>query len=131
MKKIEKEDYVNYRIQKAKDTIKEVELHIENSLWNTAMNRLYYACYYAVGALLVKHGIATGSHTGSRQKFGQHFVNTGKIEKDLGKHYTKLFEKRHKGDYSDFYDCDEATVKKLYPASVEFISKIEFLIIED
>ena len=51
------EDYIAYRIQRAKETILEVEIHIQNEFWNTAVNRMYYACYYAVGALLIKNGI--------------------------------------------------------------------------
>lgn len=90
----QQDDYVNYRLQRAKETIHEVDKHIENEFWNTAINRMYYACFYAVGALLVKNGVETSSHSGARQKFGQLFVKTGKIDKDLAKHYTKLFEKR-------------------------------------
>ena len=45
------EDYYNYRLQRAKETILEVEVHIQNKFWNTAINRLYYACFYAVEAL--------------------------------------------------------------------------------
>ena len=96
------EDYIHYRLQKAKQTISETKILIENKLWNTAVNRMYYACFYSVGALLVKHNIETSSHSGSRQKLGQHFIQTGIISKDLGKHYTELFEKRQKGDYNDF-----------------------------
>ena len=121
------EDYSNYRLQKAKETIKEVETHIENKFWNTAINRMYYACFYAVGALLVKHGIETSSHSGTRQQFGQLFVKTEKIDRILAKHYTDLFEKRHKGDYNDFYDYDEKTVTRLLPLSKNFIKKIEEL----
>ena len=32
------DDYSSYRIQKAKDTIVEVEIHIQNEFWNTAIN---------------------------------------------------------------------------------------------
>jgi len=124
------EDYCNYRLQKAKETIQEVEIHIQNKFWNTAINRLYYACYYAVGALLIKHGAKTSSHSGTRLKFGQLFVKTGKIDKELGKHYSKLFEKRHKGDYTDFFDHDEDTVLQFYPISKKLISKIETLMQE-
>ena len=63
---------------------------------------MYYACFYAIGALLVKNGIETSSHSGARQKFGQLFVKTGKFDRTLAKHYTDLFEKRHKDDYNDF-----------------------------
>lgn len=122
------EDYSKYRIQKAKETIAEVEIQIQNEFWNTAINRMYYACFYAVSALLVKHEIETSSHTGVRQQFGQLFVKTGKFDKKLAKHYTDLFEKRHKGDYNDFFDFDEETVNRLLPISKEFINKIEELI---
>ena len=30
------EDYVKYRLQKAKDTLDEVNSHLENEFWNTA-----------------------------------------------------------------------------------------------
>jgi len=122
------EDYSDYRIQKAKETIQEVEKHIQNEFWNTAINRMYYACFYAVSALLVKNGIETSSHKGIRQLFGQMFVRTGKFNKNLAKHYTDLFEKRHKGDYNDFFDFDKDTVNRLLPISKEFIEKIEELI---
>ena len=122
------DDYVNYRIQRAKETIQEVTSHIKNEYWNTAINRMYYACFYAVGALLVKNGIETSSHSGTRQKFGQLFVKTGKVDKLLAKHFTELFEKRHKGDYNDFYDYDKETVVRLYPLSIELIERIEQLL---
>jgi len=124
------EDYVNYRLQKAKDTILEVKTLIDNQYWNTAINRLYYACFYAVGALLIKNGVVTASHSGTRRKFGQLFVKPGKISRELAKHYTELFEKRHKGDYNDFFDFDKETVLRLLPPSQDLISRIEELLTE-
>ena len=123
------EDYIRYRIQRAKETVDEVQTHIENKFWNTAINRLYYACFYAVGTLLMKHNIEVSSHTGVRQKFGYFFVKSEKFDRKLAKHYTDLFE-RHKGDYNDFYDYDEETVLALYPLSIEFIKQIEKLLEE-
>ena len=119
------EDYINYRIGRARETIEEVQTHIENKYWSTAINRMYYACFYAISALLAKENIEVSSHSGVRQKFGEHFVKTGMISRDLAKHFTELFEKRHKGDYNDFYDYDEKTVLRLYPYSKELINKIE------
>jgi uncharacterized protein (UPF0332 family) len=37
------EDYIKYRIERARETIEEVQTHIENKFWNTAINRMYYA----------------------------------------------------------------------------------------
>ena len=125
MSDVKPEDYINYRLQRANETISEIKILIENKLWNTAVNRMYYACFYAVGALLAKNGVETSSHSGSRQKFGQLFIQSGLISRELGKHYSELFEKRQKGDYNDFFDFDEETVLKLYSPSVEFIKAIE------
>ena len=130
MKEYSVDDYVNYRMAKSRETILEVETLIENEYWNTAINRMYYACFYAVGALLVKNGVQTNSHRGVRQQFGQLFIRTGKISKELGKHFSDLFEKRHKGDYNDFYDYEEETVNRLFPESKELIRKIDELIEE-
>lgn len=124
------EDYSNYRLQRAKETILEVEKHLENKFWNTAINRMYYACFYAVGALLINHGIRTSSHKGARQKFGQLFVKTGKVDRSLAKHYADLFVKRSKGDYNDFFDYDEVAATNLLPLTRQFIQRIEDLITE-
>lgn len=124
------EDYIKYRYSRALETIDEVKTHIEHKYWNTAINRLYYACFYAVGALLIQNKIEASTHAGIRQKFGEHYVKTGKFDRELAKHYTELFEKRHKGDYNDFFDYDEETVIKLYPKSKEFIEKIGELLSE-
>lgn len=130
MSEYKPQDYVNYRIESAIETIREVQTHIHNKYWNTAINRMYYACFYAVSALLVKHGIEASSHSGVRQKFGEHFVKTGKIERALAKLFTDLSEKRHKGDYNDFYDYEEDTVLRLYPSAQEFIEKIKSMLTE-
>lgn len=124
------QDYINYRIQKAKETFTEVEVLLSNGFWNTSINRMYYASFYAVNALLIKHNVETSSHSGTRQKFGELFVKTEQISRDLGKHYTDLFEKRSKGDYNDFFDFDEETVRTLYPLTEALIVRIEELLNE-
>ena len=39
----ERKELVAYRINKSKETFSEIDLLIQNKLWNTAVNRLYYA----------------------------------------------------------------------------------------
>ncbi|WP_366139624.1 HEPN domain-containing protein [uncultured Parabacteroides sp.] len=48
---------VAYRIARAKETLTEADLLIGGQYYNVAVNRLYYACYYAVIAILVKYRI--------------------------------------------------------------------------
>ena len=46
-----KRDIVNYRRQKACDLMHDVDVLIDNELWNSAVNRMYYACFHMVSAL--------------------------------------------------------------------------------
>ena len=119
-----KEDYIKYRINRSEEILVEIEFLIANKFWNTAVNRLYYAAYHAVSALLYSHGIETSSHAGCRLKFGQEFVHKGKIDKEFGKLFSSLYEKRQKGDYNDFYDFTEKDVKQLFEPTKQLIHVI-------
>ena len=124
----EKLEMISYRIKRARDTFQEVQLHIENKLWTTAVNRLYYACYYAVSALLLKHNIKTQQHAGARQMFGLHFVKTNLIPRELGKFYSDIFDMRHTGDYDDFVDYTKEDVMSVLQPANDLISEIEKLL---
>ncbi len=126
----ERKDIVTYRIENAKTTLTEVKSHIENGFYNTAVNRMYYACFYAASALLIANKIQVKSHEGVRQQLGLHFVLTGKISQEQGKFYSLLYSKRTAGDYEDFLTHDKDTVDWLFPRSVEFISQIAAMVEE-
>lgn len=68
------EEYIKYRFNRARETFEEALILKNNEKWNAVINRLYYTCFYAVIALLLKNGIETNSHEGSRTMFGLYFV---------------------------------------------------------
>ena len=124
----ERQELVGYRISKAKETLEEMDILIKNKFWSTSVNRLYYACYYAVIALLVKNEIKAQTHSGVRQMFGLHFVKPGLIDKDLGKFYSDIFDKRQTGDYDDFVTFTEREVKSFLQPAKQLIREIERLL---
>jgi uncharacterized protein (UPF0332 family) len=128
MNEFQPKDFIRYRLERADETLLEVDSHSSNGFWNTAINRMYYACFYAVSALLVKNNVEVNSHAGVRQQFGQHLVKPGIIDRDLGKHFTELFEKRNRGDYNDFIDYDENEARELLPKTVELVQRIKSLL---
>jgi uncharacterized protein (UPF0332 family) len=119
---------INHRIENAQNTLKEVSILMENELWNTAVNRLYYACYYAVSALLIANNIEAHTHAGVRQMLALHFVKTGIISKNQYNIFSELFEKRQSGDYEDFVFMTKEIVEEIYPEAVDFTTKIIQLI---
>ncbi len=118
-------DLITYRMNRARETFREVDIHIQNKLWNTAVNRLYYACYYAITALLLSKDIKVQTHSGARQMFGLHFIKPGLIDNKLGKFYSDLFDKRQMCDYDDFTDITREDVMDLIVPAKELIKKIE------
>ena len=129
MKSEERKELIQYRLVRAKDTLKEIDLHVKNELWSTAVNRLYYACYYAVIALLVSKEIKAQTHNGVRYMFGLHFIKTGIIQKELGKFYSDIFDKLQTGDYDDFVDFSKDEVIEMISPAQQLIDEIEKLIL--
>lgn len=120
----ERIDIVKYRLQNAKNTMSEVELHIQNGLYNTAANRMYYACFYAVSALLIANQITTKSHDGVKQMFGLHFIKKNIFPPYFGKYYNELFYERLTGDYEDLFDHDAVSVNDLLPKAKEIVMAV-------
>jgi uncharacterized protein (UPF0332 family) len=123
-----REAIVAYRLEKAHKTLEEIPIHIEHQLWNTAVNRLYYACFYAVNALLISRQIETKSHSGALRMLSLHFTKTQKLSIELNRFYADLFENRQSGDYTDFTYFDREMVEELYEQAIEFVEAIENLI---
>ena len=116
---------VAYRIQRAKETLSEADSLIEAGFFNAAVNRLYYACYYAVIALLIKNNIAAQTHQGVKQMFSLHFIANNKIDSHHSVFYGRLFNDRISGDYDDFVHYVSEVISALRPQAEEFISIIE------
>ena len=55
--------------KKSLETLKSAEINLANGLYETSINRSYYASFYAANALLVKKKIATKTHKGIVKKF--------------------------------------------------------------
>jgi len=121
----ERKEYINYRIETAYKTIDAARLLAENGFWNSAINRLYYALFYAVNALLVCNEIYSHSHSGMKSQFSLHFIKSGKIDKKYGKLLAQLYDWRQKGDYENMFDYDAESVELLFDPVVEMITMIE------
>ena len=128
MKSDEREEYVKYRITSAYNTLDAANLLIENGFWNSAVNRMYYALFYSVNALLVKNKIQTKSHSSTRSQFSLYFVKTGILNKKYGKLLSELYDWRQKGDYENIFDYDKESVVPLIPRVKEMIDTIDNLL---
>jgi uncharacterized protein (UPF0332 family) len=121
----ERNDYIIHRIETAYKTLEAARLLSENGFWNSAVNRLYYALFYAVNALLVSNEIYSQSHSGMKSQFSLHFIKTGKMDKKFGKLLAQLYDWRQKGDYENLFDYNSESVESLFEPVEEMIAEIE------
>ena len=86
-----KTELINYRISRAKETFEDAKILANKERWNSVINRLYYAAFYAVSALLLYHDLKPTTHTGAKSNFSEFFIKPGIISKELGKNTHNFF----------------------------------------
>jgi len=119
---------ISYRMERAHETLSEAKIMFDAGRINAYVNRLYYACFYAVSALLLTRDFSTSKHGYLRSLMHREFVKTGLIPKDLGAHFDLLFDNRLKGDYADFIQFKAEDVANWLEQTQEFVKHIEGLI---
>lgn len=97
-----------------------------------SMNRIYYAMFYAVQALLVSREVSFSKHGQVKAYFNREMVKSGIFTTEMGRLYNKAFEYRQKFDYVDFSFPDREMVSEYLEKAKGFISNIqEYLRRED
>lgn len=119
------QELIAYRRAKAKETLQDGKILLEAKRFFSAVNRIYYALFYAVTALLLTKELSSTKHGGVMSLFNEHFVKTGKVPVASGRFYSRMFEFRQKGDYSDFVTFEEIKVKEWLVQAEQFMDEIE------
>jgi uncharacterized protein (UPF0332 family) len=124
----ERKIIVELEMEKANRTFEAAMLMVDNGHWESAANRLYYALFHAVNALLIHDGHQVNTHKGSHALFGQYYIKTGKLPRQYSSIYQKLEAIRDESDYNWAYSITpEDIVEKTAPAK-EMIDTIAAMV---
>jgi uncharacterized protein (UPF0332 family) len=123
---------IKYRLQQADDSMKEAEVLLKEGMsLRSVMNRLYYAMFYAVLALLQEKQLGTSKHYGAISLFDREFIKSGIFDKELSKILHRSFELRQKGDYMEQPEITKADIDEILPKTVSFINEIKQYILKN
>ncbi len=111
LKEEERRVLITLELEKSEKTLTEMEVQLQNSLWGMAANRLYYALFHAVSALLISDNHEVGTHRGAVNKFSLFYVKTGIFTPAEGRLYSQLQKLREDGDYNCSIDVDQSDVE--------------------
>ena len=117
-----------YRLDRSAESLEEAEILLERGYANTFVNRIYYACFYAVSALLLTRDPSSAKHSGVRSLFHQNFVRPGMVDIGLGQLYDRLFDNRQKGDYADLVRFDSEEVRYWYDEARVFVETVRNIV---
>lgn len=104
-------EMVRYWWSKALDSLASARREFEAGSYAFAMNRLYYAAFYGVSAVLFERQQSFRKHSGVRAAFHRQFIKTGLLDMKWGRVYDQLFEDRQEGDYVVFVSFERDYVQ--------------------
>jgi len=116
---------IEHRLARAHEAIEEAQGMFKEGHLNTYVSRLYYACFYAVSALLSAHGWSTSKHSQLRALLHRELVKTGILSLEMGRHFDRLFRNRQKADYGDFVEFKADEVAGWLDETRTFVSAVE------
>ncbi|KPL24783.1 MAG: hypothetical protein AMJ75_02750 [Phycisphaerae bacterium SM1_79] len=122
------EELIRYKLSRADETLEEARVMLKTGHPYGAANRIYYACFYAVTALLLTRNLSSSKHSGVLALFNRHFVKPGLVSVDMGKFYGRMFDNRLDSDYADWSEVDEQDIQEEFGRAGEFITAITAII---
>ncbi|MCK4836435.1 MAG: HEPN domain-containing protein [Candidatus Aminicenantes bacterium] len=123
-----KKDLINHRREKAAETLQDAKILLGKNRLPSTVNRIYYALFYEITALLLTKDLSSSKHAGVRGLFNENFVKEGRVDIDIGKFFSKIFDFRQKGDYADFIQFDKNEVEEWLKKAEDCINELDQII---
>jgi len=125
LKEQDRESLVVLGLEKSYKMLEEMSWLAEKGCWSLAVNRLYYALFHAVRALLISDAHPVGTHRGVVVQFNLYYIKTGLFDKQDGKLYSRLQQLRDEGDYNCVIDVEQEDVEDKIEPTRQLIDRIK------
>ena len=102
---------------------------LEGDFVRAAISRAYYAAFHAARAALLTVGESPKSHGGVRNRFGYHFIRSGRVSKTVGGILDVSETLRNRADYETMTIFDETGAADLIADVETFVQTVEAIIL--
>ncbi len=123
-----REALIKYRLDKANQALKEADFLASSDFFDAAINRLYFAVYYAACALMLRDDVEAYTHNDIKRMLSLKFILKGELDRDYGKIYQILFNCYQTVEYEDFTYYDKESFEELQPLAKKFINEVSRLV---
>ena len=112
----------DYRFQQAEETLNAAQTLLDNGYHRDAVNRAYYAMFYCCLGLLAAKNLGSSKHSGVLSLLNRHYVKTGDIPVETGRHLREAFELRQQCDYREFVEVKKSQIEEAIENAKQFIA---------
>ncbi|MEW6686855.1 MAG: HEPN domain-containing protein [Candidatus Edwardsbacteria bacterium] len=118
-------DLAKYRIEKAKEVLRESEDAFSQNHVGNSVNRSYYAMFTAARALLALEEKDSSKHSGVIALFSQYIIKPGLFSKELSKFLRDAKRIRENADYGDFVEIRKEEAQTQLENARKFVREAE------
>lgn len=119
------ETLARYRMERAKELIRDAENLFENGSYKSGNNRAYYAIFYSMRAVMALDGVDYKKHSGVIQHFQRDYIKTGIFDKEYSQIIMSANEIRNASDYDDFFIASRTETEEQILAAKKFYKAVE------
>ena len=113
---------------RALSSLRSASLLLDAGEYNDSVSRSYHASFHAARCLLLTLGLEPASHRGVSHLVNLHFINTGLLERRLGRLLSRMQKFREEADYNRFFIFDREGASEELDASERFVQVTEELL---
>jgi len=121
----ELEALIRYRMEQATEAAESAQLLLQNNHLRDAVNRAYYAMFYAALALLAFRGKGASKHSGVLSIFDAEFVRPGIFARECSEWMHRMFNLRQRADYHAMFQVSEETAREALERATAFVSQVK------
>lgn len=116
---------LQHRLEQAQETLREAAILQDAAAYRGAVNRAYYAMFYALLALLATKQLGTAKHSGAIGLFDREFVKTGIFPVELSRALHLAFDQRQSSDYGEWNVLEAREAKMTVSDARQFVAAVE------
>ena len=119
----DKKALARYRLEQAGESLDEAKFLLSGEKSpRSIINRVYYAMFYAILALLIYEPYSSSKHSGVLGYFNRRFIKEGVFDREMGRWVNKAFELRQRGDYREYFEVTRDQAADLETKAGQFVS---------
>ena len=115
-----------YRLEQAGESLDEAKFLLSGKKKSprSIINRVYYAMFYAILALLIYEPYSSSKHSGVLGYFNRRFIKAGVFDREMGRWVNKAFELRQRGDHREYFEVTREQAAELMAKAGQFVSNV-------